>query len=155
MSRIRSYRQGVDGTRVENFTGFTTLQIFVEIQKMITEILCEPEQFDRKNHLHVNVERHCMGRKKGNEEMFIANSQIQFAKRFEHGHWSCLGPESEKKWWWTHTCTPNGKWDRVAGDMMLKFCKSGKHHTMCKCALSMKDDSCCFHDIRLGSKTSV
>ena len=26
---------------------------------------------------------------------------------------------------------------------------------MCKCALCTVDDSCCFHDIRLGPKTSV
>ena len=34
-------------------------------------------------------------------------------------------------------------------------CKNGKPHKTCKCALCTVDDTCCFHDIRLGPKTSV
>ena len=33
------------GIRIENFQGFTKLQILAEIQNMMTEIQCEPEQF--------------------------------------------------------------------------------------------------------------
>ena len=40
----------------ENFTGFTTLQIFAEIQKKVYEMQCDPEQFTSPNHLHVNVQ---------------------------------------------------------------------------------------------------
>ena len=35
------------------------------------------------------------------------------------------------------------------------FCKNGKPRKTCKCALCTVDDTCCFHDIRLGPKTSV
>ena len=65
--------------------------------------------------------------KKRNEEMGIANSIIEteYAKRFAHGHWSFPRPGSEKKWCGTHTYKPNGKWDRVAEDMMLNFSESG------------------------------
>ena len=38
---------------------------------------------------------------------------------------SFLRPASEKKWYGTHTYNPNGKWDRVAGDMMLNFSEGG------------------------------
>ena len=48
-----------------------------------------------------------------------------YARRFAHGHWSFLGPGSEKKWCGTHPYKPNGKWDRVAEDMMLNFSESG------------------------------
>ena len=68
-----------------------------------------------------------MERKERNEEMCIANSQVvaEYAKRFARGHWSFLGPGSEKKWYGTRTYKPNGKWDRVAEVMMLNFSESG------------------------------
>ena len=46
-------------------------------------------------------------------------------RRFAHGHRWFLGPGPEEKWYGIHTCTPNGKWDRVAEDMMLNFSESG------------------------------
>ena len=66
-------------------------------------------------------------REKGNNALCIANSKIvaDQARRFAHGHWSFLGPGSEKKWHGTHTYKPNGKWDRFAEDMMLNFSESG------------------------------
>ena len=45
LSRIGSNRRSADGVRVEKFPGFTTLQILAEIQNVMTEIQCEPEQF--------------------------------------------------------------------------------------------------------------
>ena len=58
----------------------------------------------------------------------VANSQIvaDYAKRFAHGHWSFLGPGSEKKWCGTYNYKPNAEWDRVAADMMLNFGESGR-----------------------------
>ena len=43
--RFGSDRRGADGVRVENFTGFTTLGILDEIQKMTTESKSEAEHF--------------------------------------------------------------------------------------------------------------
>ena len=67
------------------------------------------------------------GQKTGNEELCVANSQIaaEYAERFAHGHWSFLGRGSERKRYGTHAYKPNGKWDRVAKDMMLNFSDSG------------------------------
>ena len=80
----------------------------------------------RKDHLHVNVQRHCLERKR-NEELCVANSKIvaEYARKFAHGHWSFLGLGSEKKWYGIHTDNPNGKWCRLAEDMMLNFGESG------------------------------
>ena len=36
-----------------------------------------------------------------------------------------VGPEPKKKWYGTQKYTPNGKWDRVAEDMMLNISESG------------------------------
>ena len=64
---------------------------------------------------------------KGNEFLCIANSKCvaECARRFAHGHWSFLGPGSEKKWYGTHTYRPNGESNRVAEDMMINFSESG------------------------------
>ena len=48
-----------------------------------------------------------------------------YAKKFSPGRWSFLGPGSEKKWYSTHGCRPQGEWDRVAELMMIAFRESG------------------------------
>ena len=47
-----------------------------------------------------------------------------FAKRFGIGQWSFIGPGSEKKWYPSEN-SPQGAWDHVAEDMLLKFAESG------------------------------
>ena len=60
-------------------------------------------------------------RKKGNRETCCELSSRKFAQ----GHWSFLGPGSEKKWYGTHVYTPNGESDDVADVMMINFRESG------------------------------
>ena len=99
MSRIGSNRRGADGIRVENIPGFTTVQILTEIQNMMTETQCEPEQCTGII-IVVSMYNDIVWRERGDEEMCIANFKIvaNYAKRFAHGHWSYLGPGSEKEW---------------------------------------------------------
>ena len=47
-----------------------------------------------------------------------------YAKRLSPGQWSFVGPGSEKKWYSTHECNPQGEWDRVAEQMMKTFAES-------------------------------
>ena len=47
-----------------------------------------------------------------------------FAKRFGIGQWSFIGPGSEKKWYLSEN-SPQGEWDHVAEEMLLKFAESG------------------------------
>ena len=47
-----------------------------------------------------------------------------FARRFGIGQWSFIGPGSEKKWYPSEN-SPQGEWDRIAEDMLLKFAESG------------------------------
>ena len=63
----------------------------------------------------------------GNKENCIANAlkNTEYARRSTRGHWSFLGPGSEKNWYGTHTYNPNGKRYRVAEDMVLNFSESG------------------------------
>ena len=48
-----------------------------------------------------------------------------YAKRFGAGQWSFLGPGSGKKWHSISEDSAQGKWDRIAEQMMLTFAGSG------------------------------
>ena len=51
------------------------------------------------DHLHVNVQRHCVWKK--NDENCISNAEEvrNYAMKFLPGHWTFLGPGSEEKWY--------------------------------------------------------
>ena len=123
-------RRRADGVRVEKISQDSLhCRFLAEIQNMMTEIQCEPDQFPGRI-IFMSMYNDIVWEEKGDEELCIANSQIvaDYARRFAHGHWSFLGLGSEKKWYGTHTKNPDGKWDRVAEDMMLNFSESG--HTV-------------------------
>ena len=63
---------------------------------------------------------------KGNDEIRDNNSKTieQYARRFPRGHWSFLGPGSEKKWYGTYDHQPDGSWDRTAEKMLLSFAET-------------------------------
>ena len=56
----------------------------------------------------------------------LKNAEFEktFAKIFGIGQWSFIGPGSEKKWYPSEN-SPQGAWDHVAEDMLLKFAESG------------------------------
>ena len=68
---------------MENFSEFTTLGILAEIQKMMTELKCESEQFQGRI-IFMSMYNDIMWRTPGNEENFVANSLnvATYAKRF-------------------------------------------------------------------------
>ena len=59
----------------ENFPGFTALGILDEIQKMMTDMKCEREQFQGRIIL-TSTYNDIVWPEKGNEELCIANTQI-------------------------------------------------------------------------------
>ena len=64
---------------------------------------------------------------KGNTERCEYNPQTvaNYARKFPRGHWSFLGPGSEKKWYGTNTDKSDGSWDKIAENMMTNFADSG------------------------------
>ena len=52
-------------------------------------------------------------------------SSFLYAKKFETGQWSFLGPGSEKKWYSTCDSRLQGESDRVAELMIIEFGESG------------------------------
>ena len=61
-----------------------------------------------------------------NKDECLKNAEFvkTFAKRFGIGQWSFIGPGSEKKWYPSEN-SPQGAWDYVAEEMLLKFAESG------------------------------
>ena len=108
----------------KNFPGFTTLGILDEIQKMMAELRCEPEQ-NKGRIIFMSIYDDILWRTQGYHENCMANSMnvAACAKMFPHGCWSFLGPGCEKSG--THVSTPNGEWNKTAEVMMLNFAESG------------------------------
>ena len=63
--------------------------------------------------------------RQGPRGSYLDGTLCIYARRFSPGRWSFLGPGSEKKWCSTRESEPEGKWDRVAELMMIKFGESG------------------------------
>ena len=120
----------VDGEPMEfeskNFPGFTTLGILDEIQKIMAESKCEPEHFKGRI-IFMSVYNDIDRTKRGNKENCNSNAHrnTEYARRFTQGHWSFLGPGSEKKWYGTHAHKPDREWEMTAEGMMLNFAESG------------------------------
>ena len=101
--------------------------ILGEIQKtMISELKCEPEQLKGRI-VFMSINNDIDWGKRGNKENCIAKALkvTEYARRFTQGHWSFLGPGSEKKWYGTHVNKPDGEWEKTAEGMMLNFAESG------------------------------
>ena len=63
----------------------------------------------------------------------------EYAEIFLRGHWSFLVPGSDKKWYGTHDCKPDGSWNRIAEKMMQNFAGSG-HVFHCTSALEREEN---------------
>ena len=107
------------------FTRFTTLGILEEIQKYMTELQCESEQF-KDRIIYMSMYNDIVWRERGNTEM-CEKIQLQLRtmladSRSEVGHFWL--PGSEKKWCGTYSDKPDGDWDRTDGQMMLNLAES-------------------------------
>ena len=105
--------------------GFNTLQLSQEVKSLLLRFRWDTREFHRKDHVHVDVQRHLMGIKRQWKEC-ESNARLVslYAKRFGTGQWSILGPCSEKKWYSISADSPQGDWDRIAEKMMLEVGES-------------------------------
>ena len=64
---------------------------------------------------------------KSKEEECLANARVVqvLEIKFGVGQWSFIGPGSEKKWYSAEQNNPQGAWDHIADEMLLKFAESG------------------------------
>ena len=109
------------------FPGHTTLQILLEIQKLLNTLVCEPEYFPGRI-IFMSMYNDIDWGDKDNERICSANSLLvgRDARRFALGRWSVLGPSSETKWNVTDTVKLGAEWDRVA-ELMLSNLRESRH----------------------------
>ena len=86
------------------------------------KLQCEPQNFTRRI-INLSLFNDIVWDAKGNDDSFVSISKTvkQYARRFLRGHWFFLGLGSEKKWYGTYDCKPDGSWNRTAEKMLLNF----------------------------------
>ena len=95
---------GTDGESIEIkwniFPGFSSLQILQETQQDLKRKSIEPEEFTDRI-IFMSMFSDIGWTKRGNDEICISNAEKvkDYAMRFLQGHWTFLGPGSEKKWY--------------------------------------------------------
>ena len=108
------------------FPGFTTLQLVREVREFLSKMSIQPEDFTGRIIFMSMFNDISWGSKDNEQECELSAQLVSIcARRFSPGKWSFVGPRSEKKWYSTHEYKPQGEWDRVAEQMMLKFADSG------------------------------
>ena len=130
-----SNRRHADGVRLENISRNhgvgprredSQSNIVKEIQQMMGELQCEPENFTGRI-IFMLMFNDIVWDSKGNDEKCENNSKTikQYARGFLRGHWSFPGPGSENTWYGTYDHKPGGSWDRTAEKMLLSFAETG------------------------------
>ena len=107
------------------FPGFTSLQLCDRISNLLSSLGQSPETFTGRI-LFMSMFNDISCDRHDNKVECLKNAEFvkTFAKRFGIGQWSFIGPGSEKKWYPSEN-SPQGAWDHVAEDMLLKFAESG------------------------------
>ena len=114
------------------FPGLTTIGILNQIQQMMGKLQCESETFTGRI-IFMSMFNDIVWDAKGKDELCVNNSKTikEHAERFPRGHWSFLGPGSEKKWYETYGGKLDGSWNRTAEKMLLNFAET--NHPVLRC----------------------
>ena len=107
------------------FPGFRTLQLCDKISNLLSSLGQSPETFTGRI-LFMSMFNDISCDRYDNKEQCLKDADFvkTFAKRFGIGQWSFIGPGSEKKWYPSEN-SPQGEWDHIAEDMLLRFAESG------------------------------
>ena len=107
------------------FPGFTTLQLCDKISDFLSNMGQTPATFTGRI-LFMLMFNDIFCDRYDNKDECLRNANIvkTFAGRFGIGQWSFIGPGSEKKWYPSEN-SPQGAWDHVAEEMLLRFAQSG------------------------------
>ena len=98
------------------------MEILIQIQQMMGELQCKPENFIGSI-IFMSLFHYILWDSKPTDDICGNNSKTitEYAERFPCGHWSFLGPGSEKNWYGTYDRKPDGSWDRTAQRMLPNF----------------------------------
>ena len=116
----------IDGQPVEfEMEAFPRIhyRILNQIQQMMGELQCEPENFTGKM-IFMSMFNDIMW---DNGELCENNSKTiwQYVRRFPRGHCLSYGLDLKRSGTGTYVCKPDGTWDRTAEKMLLNFAGSG------------------------------
>ena len=119
----------IDGEPIEFewniFPGFNTLQLNEEVKSLLFRSGETPENFTRRIFfMSMFNDISCGSRDNKKECESNANLVSLYAKRFGKGHWSFIGPGSEKKWYSISEDSPQGIWDKIAEGCCLNLPKA-------------------------------
>ena len=116
-----------NGTRVEYFPMILHIAALQQSPRVPVKNERKPKKIYRKDHLHVDVQRHLMGISRQWTGMRIERqARFYLCDKISPGRWSFFRPGSEKKWlFYSWKQKPQGEWDKVAGLMMITFSESG------------------------------
>ena len=108
------------------FPGFNTLQLSEEVKRLLFRLDETPENFTRRI-LFMSMFNDISCGTKDNEKECLANAKLVslYARRFGKGHWSFIGPGSEKKRYCISEDSPQGVWDNITERMLVEFAESG------------------------------
>ena len=101
------------------------MQLCDKISDLLSSLGQSPETFTGRI-LVMSMFNDIFCDRKGNKEECSKYAEFvaTFARRFGIGQWSFIGPGSEKKWYPSEN-SPQGVWDHIAEEMLLKFAESG------------------------------
>ena len=101
------------------------MQLSHKVQEFLSRLSVEPVNFTGRI-IFMSMFNDISWGSKDNKEECESNAQLVslYAKRFGAGQWSFLGHGSEKKCYSISEDSPQGEWDRVAEQMMVKFAES-------------------------------
>ena len=122
---------GIDRDAIEFewniFPGFSSLKILQEIQPDLEKKNIKSAEFTDRL-IFMSMFNDTDWTKRGNSEICISNAEKvrNHAKGFLQGHWTFLGPRSEKKWYEGSSYPPKGQWDSTANEMVQRFKETGQ-----------------------------
>ena len=114
------------------FPGFNTLQLSQEVKELLLRFYETPRNFTGRI-LFVSMFNDISWGSRDNEKQCESNTQLisLYAKRFGIGHWSFLGPGSEKKWHSVSADSPQGEWDTYGGENDVRIRRKSTSNIPC------------------------
>ena len=116
--RIGSNRRGTDGIRVEKFPRIHYIRNSRRDSK--------DDDLVKEGSSSCQCTMTLIGEDEETKKIVLRmlSELLSMLEASMRGHWSFLGPGSDKKLYGTHVCKPDGQWDEVAENMMINFAES-------------------------------
>ena len=108
------------------FPGIDTLQLCGKVKSLLSRLGETPQNFTGRI-LFMSMFNDISCGTKDNEKECLTNARLVslYARKFDKGQWSFIGPGSEKKWYSMKEDSPQGIWDNLAEKMLIEFVESG------------------------------